>query len=129
MMHKIYLVLLILGLSGNTLSAAVYKGQKVYIKKCRICHEGGEKVATQKTMKAWQEYFQNKGANIAATHMDKPSVAKAISKLHAKGKARKLSKARLENYFLSSKFQKKSRHLKDFLMQYAKDSGNVPACN
>ncbi len=112
-----------------SLEAAVYKGQKVYIKKCRICHQGGEKVATQKTMKAWQDFFQNNGANIAALHMGKASVAKQINQLHAEGNAKKLTQDKLERYFLSSKFQKKSRHLKDFLVQYAKDSGNVPACN
>ena len=128
-MSKKYLVFCGLIMCTMTLDAAVYKGQKVYIKKCRICHEGGEKVATQKTMEAWQKYFQNKGANIASTHMGKSSVKKQISQLHSDGKAKKLTQDRLENYFLSAKFQKKSRHLKDFLVQYAKDSGNVPACN
>ncbi|MDH5464430.1 MAG: cytochrome C [Thiovulaceae bacterium] len=128
-MSKKYLVFCGLIMGTMTLDAAVYKGQKVYIKKCRICHEGGEKVATQKTMQAWQEYFQNKGANIAATHMGKASVKRQISELHNNGKAKKLTQDKLERYFLSGKFQKKSRHLKDFLMQYAKDSGNVPACN
>ena len=32
-------------------------------------------------------------------------------------------------YFKSKKYTKKSKHLKQFVIEYAKDSGNVPACN
>ncbi len=34
-----------------------------------------------------------------------------------------------QRYFKGRKFTKKAKHLKQFLMEYAKDSGNVPACN
>lgn len=32
-------------------------------------------------------------------------------------------------YFKSKRFKRKAKHLKDFLVEYAKDSGRVPACN
>ena len=31
--------------------------------------------------------------------------------------------------WVSNKYTKKSKHLKQFVIEYAKDSGNVPACN
>lgn len=128
-MTRITLLLILLVLSGQLLQAAVYKGQRIYIKKCRICHQGGEKVATRKTMQGWQTYFNHNGAALVAVHLGSTMVANQISMLHSKGKASSLTQERLENYFKSGKFQKRSRHLRDFLVQYAKDSGNVPACN
>ena len=50
---------------------------------------------------------------------------KPLAKLHLKKKSAKKS----WKYFKSKKYTKKSKHLKQFVIEYAKDSGNVPACN
>ena len=49
----------------------------------------------------------------------------ALKKIHLKTKKAK----RAWKYFKSKKYTKKSKHLQQFLVEYAKDSGNVPACN
>jgi len=96
-----------------SLEAAVYKGQKTYIKKCRKCHGGGLKVAASKRMKDWKKLLNRKNKGIK------------LAKIHTKSKKAKKS----WRYFNSKKYRKKARHLKDFMVEYAKDSGNVPACN
>ena len=52
------------------LEAAVYKGQKAYIKKCRKCHGGGQKVAASKRMRQWKKLLnkKNKGIKLANLH-------------------------------------------------------------
>ncbi len=93
--------------------AAVYKGQKTYVKKCRKCHGGGQKIAASKRMKEWKDLLntKNKGAGLAKIHLDSAEAKKSHS------------------YFDSKKYGKSVKHIRDFMIEYAKDSGNVPACN
>jgi hypothetical protein len=111
-MKKLFIALLglfILGLGSS--EAAVYKGQKVYVKKCRKCHGSGQELAASKKKKEWNDLLKDKGAGMAELHL-KNEEAKDSWK-----------------YFKSKKYTKRAKHLKDFLSEYAKDSGNVPACN
>jgi len=95
------------------LEAAVYKGQKTYVKKCRKCHGGGQKIAGSKRMKEWKKLLnkKNKGVKLANIHLNNEKAKKS------------------HKYFESKKYRKRARHLRDFMVEYAKDSGNVPACN
>jgi mono/diheme cytochrome c family protein len=93
------------------LNAATYKGQKVYIESCKSCHGGGQELAASKKMRTWEKFMENKGEKLADIHM-------ASKKAQASW-----------DYFGDRKFTKDSRHLEDFLTEYARDSGNVPACN
>ncbi len=95
------------------LEAAVYKGQKTYVKKCRKCHGVGQSVAASKRMRDWKKLLnkKKKGAGLAKIHLD----SKKAKKSH--------------KFFQSKKYKKRARHLRDFMVEYAKDSGNVPACN
>ena len=45
------IIFLTLGLS----QAAVYKGQKEYVKKCRKCHNNGQELAASKKMREWKK--------------------------------------------------------------------------
>jgi len=111
-MKKLIMYLLAITVLGlGSADAAVYKGQKVYIKKCRKCHGGGLEVAASKKKKSWKKLMKKKGEGLAKLHLDNKK-AKASWK-----------------YFKSKKYTKRAKHLKDFLVEYAKDSGNVPACN
>jgi hypothetical protein len=111
-MKKIVMSVLALTVLGlGSADAAVYKGQKVYVKKCRKCHGGGLEVAAAKKKTTWKKLLENKGEGLAKLHFDN-NKAKASWK-----------------YFKSSKYKKRAKHLKDFMVEYAKDSGNVPACN
>jgi len=107
-------LLIILSLTIFTLSnsnAAIYKGQRIFVKKCLKCHEAGQSFVAKYKMRKWKKLLKKKG--------------KPLADLHLKSKKAKKS----WKYFESKKYSKKSKHLKQFLVEYAKDSGNVPACN
>ncbi len=91
--------------------AAIYKGQKVFIKQCVKCHDEGQAFIATKKIRSWKKLMKKKG--------------KPLAKLHLKSKDAKKS----WKYFKSKKYTKKTKHLQQFLVEYAKDSGNVPACN
>lgn len=93
------------------LNAAVYKGQKVYVKECKKCHGTGQKIAASLKKREWIQMLDSNGQKLSQIHL-------------ASEKARKSW-----DYFESSKYTKRTRHLKDFMVEYAKDSGKVPACN
>lgn len=111
-MNKLFALAIIVSvITSVSLNAAVYKGQKVYVKKCRKCHGGGQSVAASKTMRSWKKLLKKKGAGLSNMHLSNEK-AKSSWK-----------------YFKSKKYKKRAKHLKDFMVEYAKDSGNVPACN
>ncbi len=111
-MKKLTLLLLsIMFLTLVPANAAIYKGQKVFVKRCLSCHKGGQSFVAEYKMKVWKKLMKKKG--------------KPLAKLHLKDKDAKKS----WKYFKSKKYTKKSKHLKQFVIEYAKDSGNVPACN
>ena len=98
-------------LAASVLSGATYKGQKVYIESCKECHGGGQELAGSKKMTTWEKFMDQKGEKLAGVHMSSKRAHESWE------------------YFESRKFTKDSRHLEDFLVEYARDSGNVPACN
>ena len=113
-MSKFFLFLFsIFILTSLSSSAAVYKGQRVFVKKCVKCHKAGQQFIAKKKNKQWKKLMKKKG--------------KKLAQIHIKSKKKKAKKSK--KYFKSRRYKKKSKHLKQFLMEYAKDSGNVPACN
>jgi len=99
-------VLTALSLLSSVASADVKKGQKAYLKTCKKCHGNGTKGAAMHSQDEWEEFFTNNGEKIVQVHTDKKS----------------------KKFFNGKKFKKLSSHLKDFLYEYANDSGNVPSC-
>lgn len=113
-MSKFFLFLFsILVFTSLTSSAAVYKGQREFVKKCVKCHKGGQAFVAKKKKRTWKKLMKKKG--------------KKLAQIHLKSKKRKAKRS--HKYFKHRKFKKKAKHLKQFLMEYASDSGNVPACN
>jgi len=111
-MNKLLLIILSLTIITITSSnAAVYKGQRIFVKKCLKCHKDGQNFVSKYKVREWKKFLQKKGKPLAKLHLDSQK---------AEGSWK---------YFKSSRYSKKSKHLKDFLVEYAKDSGNVPACN
>jgi cytochrome c5 len=98
--------LVALGMMSTTASADVKKGQKVYLKTCKNCHGNGTKGAAMHTQDEWDELFANGGANIIKAHANDKSAT----------------------YFNGEAFKNQSQDLRDFLFEYASDSGNVPSC-
>jgi len=94
-----------------TASAAVYKGQRIYVKECRACHGGGQAMAASKRGREWKKMFNNDGEELARVHTESQKAKDSWE------------------YFKGDQFGSKTKHLKDFLMEYSKDSGKVPACN
>ncbi|MDD2652516.1 MAG: cytochrome C [Sulfurimonas sp.] len=96
-----------------SLDAAAYKGQSVYAKKCVKCHKGGQSFVSSKKAMEWNAIMKNEGEKLANLHLKSQNPDAKPS----------------HEYFESGNFTKTANHLKDFLMEYAGDSGNVPACN
>lgn len=111
-MHRFYAIAAIFFIVGSPmLNAATYKGQKVYIESCKECHGGGQALAASKKQREWKKVMDNNGDKLAEIHLS-------------------TKKAQLSwDYFGSRNYSKDARHLEDFLVEYAGDSGNVPACN
>jgi len=86
--------------------ADIKKGQKAYLKTCKKCHGNGTKGAAMKTQDEWEELFEDDAALLIQAHKGDKS----------------------ENFFNGEKFKNLSSDLKDFLHEYASDSGNVPSC-
>ena len=97
--------------SATTLNAAIYKGQRIFVKRCLECHKEGQGFITKYKADEWNSFFKENGKPLAKIH---------LSNRKAKGSWK---------FFQNANYAKKSKHLKQFLMEYAKDSGNVPACN
>ena len=110
-MNKFFLFLLITILSNISLSAAVYKGQAVFVRRCAICHNDKEAFIKSKTIAQWNDILKNGGEPLLRLHIDNKKAKDSWT------------------YFNSEKYKKKVKHLQDFLVEYAKDSGKVPACN
>ena len=111
-MNKYSLIsFLFLFLLVSSSSAAVYKGQKVFVRKCLECHDKGQAFVALKTQDEWEELMEDKGEPLKELHLEDDEAEDSW------------------NYFKSKKYTKKAKHLEDFLMEYASDSGNVPACN
>ena len=89
-MKKIMLFLLsIIFLTLIPANAAIYKGQKVFVKRCLSCHKGGQAFVAEYKMKVWKKLMKKKG--------------KPLAKLHLKDKDAKKS----WKYFKSKKHTKK----------------------
>jgi mono/diheme cytochrome c family protein len=94
----------------TSLDAAVYKGQREYKKKCKECHKDGLKFAAQYKKRDWKKMFAKKGIKVQDLHLASED-------------------AKSSHKYFKKKFKKKAKHLRDFFKEYAKDSGNVPACD
>jgi len=98
----------ILIFSFTSANAAAYRGQSVFMKQCLTCHKDGADFVTKYKASHWKELMNEDG--------------KPLAQLHLKSKkARKSWK-----YFKSTRYAKNSKDLKDFLVTYAEDSGNIP---
>ncbi len=109
-MFRIFLFFL-LTLLFSSLNAAVYKGQRVFVKECLPCHKDAHSLLVTKDAVAWEALMNKEGAGLAEVHL-KDIKAEDSWK-----------------YFNGTSYIKKSKHLKQFLMEFAKDSGKVPALN
>jgi mono/diheme cytochrome c family protein len=92
------------------LSASVYKGQKYFKKNCLSCHGKALAFVTAKRYDKWLEYLDENGEVMLKIHQNSPEAAPAM------------------DYFNSEKYRESMEHFKDFFLEYAADTGNIPAC-
>lgn len=100
------LLAIFLGLSfvTTTAMADAAKGQKLYLKYMKkILGMNGAKFAAQHTQDEWEELFEDDAAGFK-------------------------KKFGPNKFFDGEKFKKIAPHIKDFAIEYASDSGNVPSC-
>ncbi len=102
---------LIVLLLVSTLHARTDKGQKIYMNTCKECHKSGQAMCKSRNMRVWKKVMSDNGQQLSSIHTSS-----------------KKAQASWE-YFKSAGFSKDSKHLRDFLTTYAKDSGNIPACD
>ena len=111
-MNKIFsLIISVVIFSQLGLNAAVYKGQALFVEKCTECHSCQPDFFAKRTVAEWKIIMQKQGKPLADIHLKSKKTKKSLK------------------YFKSKKYYMKSRHLQQFLEEYAKDSGKVPACN
>lgn len=110
-MKKIFIALALLFLCSSCINAAVYKGQKVFVKNCVECHHQRQALVASKTIGEWGKLMNNQGKDLAYIHLKDEKAKESWE------------------YFKSEPYSKKAKDLEDFLLEYAKDSGKVPACN
>ncbi|MGD9969452.1 MAG: cytochrome C [Sulfuricurvum sp.] len=110
-MRKYYVLAAIMMIGSSAVFAAPYKGQKIYIESCKGCHGGGQEMAASKKQREWSKIMDNKGEKLAEIHLNSKKAEGSWT------------------FFNDRSYAKSSKHLEDFLVEYAKDSGNVPACN
>ena len=145
-MKKLSFYLLILSIIS--LEAAVYKGRTAYIGFCKDCHGNGTKMAKKYTGDQWREFLDKKGAVLAKRHLSSKDLDANILAQQAKGYLPYSSVASIHAYFENKSeiilksmsksakkavkkriFKYQSRHLRDFFVEFSKDSGKVPACS
>lgn len=114
-MKKLLSILLTAFITMTVVNTAAYadaaKGQKLYLKKLRKAFGGmnGAKFAGMHSQEEWEALFANDGAKF----IDAMGSKYPKSKKFLKGKG----------------FKKILPHIKDFAIEYANDSGNVPSCS
>ena len=145
-MKKISFYLLVLSILS--LEAAVYKGRTAYIGFCKDCHGNGTKMAKKYSGDEWRTYLDKKGIVLAKLHLNSQNLDSHILEQQAKGFLPYSSVASIHAYFENKSeiilksmsksakkaakkriFKYQSRHLRDFFVEFSKDSGKVPACS
>jgi len=102
-------VFLVLGMMSTSALADSAKGQKYYLKYMKDgSGMNGAKFAAQHTQTEWKALFDGKAEKFVAEYATKyPG---------------------LDTFLKSDKFEKFMPDIKDFCMEFASDSGNVPSC-
>jgi hypothetical protein len=104
-MSKITLRFLVVIFITNVFTFNTYadlrKGQKAYLKNCKMCHGHSMKGAAMHTQEEWEELFSNNGAKIKQAH---------------------LGNEKAELFFKTDLFSIHYKDIRDFFFEYAADA-------
>ncbi len=108
-LNQLFVVLALTMLSATISYADAAKGQKIYLKKFKSKFDmNGAKFAALYSQDEWEELFEDDAAGFIKEFSERfPDVAPYLS---------------------NPKTLKRIMLMKDFVIEYANDSGNVPAC-
>jgi len=107
-MKKI-LIFLVIALLSTSAFANPKIGQRFYLKYLKEDFGySGKELADQHIQAEWKKIFENDGKEFITTY----------SKKHPKA----------AEFLNSEKFKKIQEHIKDFVIEYASDSGKIPSC-
>ncbi len=109
MLKQLFVILALTMLTATISYADAAKGQKVYLKKFKSKFDmNGAKFAALHSQDEWEELFEDDAAGFIEEFSERfPKVAPYLS---------------------NPKTLKKIMLIKDFVIEYANDSGNVPSC-
>lgn len=111
-MNRFFILTLFLSLFFySAAQAAIYKGQREFVNSCLQCHKNGREFIADKKRAEWKKIMDNKGEELVRIHLNSSAAKDSYS------------------YFTSDGFLQNVRNLEQFLLEYSKNSGKVPACN
>jgi len=116
MIKKLSATFMTVGLLFVSVNASVYKGHALFQKKCLSCHGKALEFVLDKDTSEWAVFVENKGDKLLEIHL------KSIDEETD-------DDVKALKYFNGKRFPKHVRHYKDFLFEYAGDTGNIPACD
>lgn len=105
---RILLAVFILFFSTSLFAVQNIAGQKYYLKNCSACHGAGNRGGGLAKSYEWEEYFKDSAKMMLFFHEEEP---KAME------------------YLKTDKFQKQSKKMLKFLIEFASDSPSIPSCN
>ena len=116
MLKTIFYILFTISLVSVSLNASVYKGHGLFQKKCLSCHGKALEFVIAKDTKEWEKLTEDKGSVLLLIHLKEleGNTDEEVAAL---------------KYFKGKRFPKNVRHYRDFLFEYARDTGNIPACD
>lgn len=111
-MRRFILLLLLFNLASfSSLNALnTFKGQKIYLKQCRVCHMGSKIFLNMHTLPEWEEMLRH-GWTLADIHLSKD-----VKNVNSKDGTIKDS----HSYFKSDKYLKEFNHLKSFIIEFSR---------
>lgn len=100
-----------ISLGSVQLSASVYKGHGLFKNMCLECHGKALEFVIDKTSQQWTDLLKNDGTPLLLIHAKDIKAEKSLE------------------YFRGDRYAKHVQHYKDFFLEYASDTGNIPACD
>ncbi|MCD6258904.1 MAG: hypothetical protein J7J31_04795 [Helicobacteraceae bacterium] len=110
-MNKIFLIVFLFVFSSFSVDASVYKGHKLFKMKCLSCHGKALDFVISKTTQEWEFLLQHNGKMIRNEHLQREDAQASME------------------YFNSDSYKDHIPHFRDFFLEYAADTGNIPACD